>query len=92
MTEQKINQNPEESTTGSDTMNKTLILHDDDVHTFDYVIDALMEICGHEFCQASQCATLTHFKGKCDIKQGKFSSLRPMRAALVARELSVTID
>mgnify|MGYP001766038761 FL=1 len=72
--------------------NKVLILYNDDVHTFDYVIDALVEICGHEYYQASQCATITHYKGKCDIKTGKFASLKVMKDALTERELTVTID
>lgn len=71
---------------------KVLILHNDDVHTFDYVIEALVEICGHEYYQASQCATITHFKGRCDIKRGGFSSLKVMKDALMERELTVTID
>ena len=46
------------------TDNKHLILHNDDVHTFDYVIQALMEVCDHDYIQASQCAIITHYKGK----------------------------
>ncbi|MFZ5430257.1 MAG: ATP-dependent Clp protease adaptor ClpS [Bacteroidota bacterium] len=71
---------------------RNLILHNDDVHTFDYVIDALMEICDHEYIQASQCAIITHYKGKCDIKQGVFSSLKVMKDALTQKELTTTID
>lgn len=71
---------------------RNLILHNDDVHTFDYVIEALMEICNHEYIQASQCAIITHYKGKCDIKQGAFSSLKVMRDALTDKELTTTID
>ncbi len=93
MTEQKLNRNPgEEGAFNQQAGNKTLVLHNDDVHTFEYVIDALMEVCGHEYFQASQCATITHYKGKCDVKQGNFSSLRLMRDALATRELTVTID
>jgi ATP-dependent Clp protease adaptor protein ClpS len=71
---------------------RNLILHNDDVHTFDYVIDALMEICDHEYIQASQCAIITHYKGKCDIKQGAFNSLKVMKDALTQKELTTTID
>lgn len=71
---------------------RNLILHNDDVHTFDYVIDALMEICDHEYIQASQCAIITHYKGKCDIKQGAFNSLKVMKEALTQKELTTTID
>lgn len=71
---------------------RSLILHNDDYHTFDYVIDALVDICEHEFNQAAQCTILVHYKGKCDVKKGSFAYLSPMRKALVARELKATID
>ena len=69
-----------------------LILHNDDVHTFDYVIDALIEICNHQYEQAAQCTILVHYKGKCDVKKGSFAALKPMKDALVERELNATID
>ena len=71
---------------------RTLILHNDDVHTFDYVIEALIKICRHEYFQASQCATITHFNGKCDIKSGYFHDLKIMKDALTEKELTVTIE
>jgi len=70
----------------------SLILHNDDVHTFDYVIDALIDICEHEIEQATQCTYLVHYKGKCDVKKGTFSILKPMKDALIDRELNATID
>ncbi|RIJ46437.1 ATP-dependent Clp protease adaptor ClpS [Maribellus luteus] len=70
----------------------SLILHNDDVHTFDYVIDALIDICEHEIEQATQCTYLVHYKGKCDVKKGSFSELKPMKDALIGRELNATID
>lgn len=69
-----------------------LILHNDEVNTFDYVIDTLCEVCNHNEEQAEQCALITHYKGKCDIKKGTIDELLPMRDTLVNRELSVTID
>ncbi len=69
-----------------------LILHNDDVHTFDYVIDALIDICDHGFEQAVQCTHLVHYKGKCDVKKGGFSALKPLKDALIERELNATID
>ena len=71
---------------------RTLILHNDDVHTFDYVIDALIKICRHEYIQASQCASITHLNGKCDIKNGMFEDLKIMKDALTEKELTVTIE
>ncbi|WP_163712962.1 ATP-dependent Clp protease adaptor ClpS [Mangrovibacterium lignilyticum] len=69
-----------------------LILHNDDYHSFDYVIEALMVICEHEQEQAVQCTLLTHYNGKCDVKKGSFSYLRPMKQALIAKDLKATID
>ncbi len=71
---------------------KYLTLHNDDVHTFDYVIDALIEICEHEHEQATQCTYLVHYKGKCDVRKGSFDELKPMKDALIERELNATID
>jgi len=69
-----------------------LTLHNDDVHTFDYVIDALIDICNHEYEQATQCTMLVHYKGKCDVKKGAFDALKPLKDALIERELNATID
>ncbi len=69
-----------------------LILHNDDHHSFDYVIDALIKICEHEEEQAIQCTLLTHYRGKCDVKKGSFNYLRPMKKALTAKDLKATID
>ncbi len=69
-----------------------LILHNDDVHTFDYVIDALINICEHGYEQATQCTMLVHYKGKCDVKKGGFDKLKPLKDALIEKELNATID
>ena len=69
-----------------------LILHNDDVHTFDYVIESLIDICHHDAHQAEQCAYLVHHKGKCDIKNGAFDVLHLMKDKLTSKGLSVTID
>ncbi|MFO7656411.1 MAG: ATP-dependent Clp protease adaptor ClpS [Bacteroidales bacterium] len=69
-----------------------LILHNDEVHTFDYVIDSLIEVCEMETVQAEQCTFLVHYKGKCDIKKGNFNLLRPYRLGLIERGLNATIE
>ena len=92
MTEEKIKKNPLKETGDEASESRTLILHNDDVHTFDYVIEALIKICRHEYVQASQCASITHYKGKCDIKRGVFSDLKIMKDALTDVELTVTIE
>ncbi len=69
-----------------------LILHNDDEHSFDYVIDALIEICKHGYEQAAQCTLITHYKGKCDVKKGGFEILKPLKTALIEKKLTATID
>jgi ATP-dependent Clp protease adaptor protein ClpS len=69
-----------------------LILHNDDVHTFDYVIESLVKVCELEPVQAEQCTYLVHYKGKCDVKKGDFSFLRPYKLGLIERGLEATID
>jgi ATP-dependent Clp protease adaptor protein ClpS len=70
---------------------KSLLLYNDDVNTFDHVIDALIQICGHETLQAEQCALIVHTKGKCSVKNGTFEKLEPMCIALLDRGLSAQI-
>lgn len=69
-----------------------LILHNDDVHDFEYVIESLMEICGHEPVQAEQCAFLVHYKGSCDVKKGKYAEVKGMYDQLIEKELTVSIN
>ncbi len=71
---------------------KSLVLHNDDVNTFEFVIESLIEVCKHTTEQAEQCTYLIHYKGKCDVKKGPFDFLRPMRHELVERGLNATID
>ena len=70
---------------------RSLFVHNDDYHTFDYVIEALIEICEHDLAQAEQCTLLIHYKGKCDVKKGSFSYLRPLKNAFVQKDLKATI-
>jgi ATP-dependent Clp protease adaptor protein ClpS len=69
-----------------------LILHNDDVHTFIYVIESLIDICQHDAHQAEQCAYIVHHNGKCDIKNGTYDELHLMKDKLTSKGLSVTID
>lgn len=68
-----------------------LILHNDDVHTFDEVINALIEICKHDVLQAEQCTMLVHYKGKCTVKTGALEILKPMHDKLISRSLTSEI-
>lgn len=69
-----------------------LVLYNDDVNTFDHVIDCLMAICKHEAEQAEQCATLVHYKGKAIVKEGEYDNLRIMCEGLLDKGLSAVIE
>ena len=69
----------------------SLVLYNDDVNTFDHVINCLIRICKHDVLQAEQCAWLVHNKGKCNVKSGKLSDLRKMHSSLVNNGLSAEI-
>ncbi|GIV38193.1 MAG: ATP-dependent Clp protease adaptor protein ClpS [Cyclobacteriaceae bacterium] len=59
-----------------------LVVFNDDVNTFDHVIETLIRVCRHTPEQAEQCTWIIHYKGKCTVKQGSFAQLRPMRDAI----------
>ena len=73
------------------SIENNLILFNDEFNTFDYVIETLVDICGHEPIQAEQCALITHYKGKCSVKSGGFDELKPIHDAMSGRNLSVEI-
>ena len=89
---EKTKKRTKKNTDKESKTNKRLILHNDDYHTFDYVIDALMSICNHQLEQATQCTYIIHNKGKADVKKGSLETLRPMRQAFSARDLKATIE
>jgi ATP-dependent Clp protease adaptor protein ClpS len=71
---------------------KFLVLHNDDIHTFDYVIESLIRICKMDTVQAEQCTFLVHYKGKCDVKKGTAGILKPLKDGLIERGLNATIE
>ena len=71
---------------------KKLILFNDDVNSFDFVIDALVEVCKHNPMQAENCAMIAHYKGRCSVKNGSFNELEPIHSALSNRQLTVEIQ
>ncbi len=87
--------NPETETlvlTETDTGNAhNIVLYNDDVNTFDWVIHCLIEICDHDALQAEQCAYIVHNSGKCDVKSGSYEELEPQCSALLERGLSAEI-
>lgn len=70
---------------------KQLYLFNDDVNTFDFVIDSLVEICDHHPEQAEQCAYIVHYKGKCVVKKGPMDVLKPMCDELTRRQLTAKV-
>lgn len=71
---------------------KDLIVFNDDVNTFDHVIESLIKVCDHEVVQAEQCTWIIHFNGKCQVKRGDYESLEPMCTALLERGISAEIQ
>ena len=69
-----------------------LVLHNDEVNSFQWVIDSLIEICKHDRPQAEQCSLIVHNNGKCAVKDGNWEELKPLKEGLLDRGLSVTIE
>jgi ATP-dependent Clp protease adaptor protein ClpS len=59
-----------------------LIVFNDDVNTFQHVIQTLIKVCKHTPEQAEQCTMLIHYRGKCTVKMGSFDELKPMRESI----------
>ena len=72
-------------------INNEIVLFNDDVNTFDHVIDTLIRVCNHDELQAEQCALLVHYKGKCTVKTGTFDELKPQCSSLLEAGLSAEI-
>ncbi|HEY4652709.1 MAG TPA: ATP-dependent Clp protease adaptor ClpS [Pontibacter sp.] len=71
---------------------RQLIVFNDDVNTFDHVIETLIKVCGHTAEQAEQCTLLIHYKGKCTVKMGAYEELVGMCTALHDKMLSADIQ
>jgi ATP-dependent Clp protease adaptor protein ClpS len=71
---------------------QTIVLYNDEVNTFDFVIDQLVKYCKHEPIQAEQCAYIVHYKGRCNVKTGSFEELKPVCSALLEKGLTAEIE
>ncbi len=69
-----------------------LIVWNDEVNTFEWVIDTLVEVCGHSPEQAEQCALIIHSQGKYAVKFGDYETLQPLCAAITDRGISATVE
>ena len=68
-----------------------IILYNDDVNTFEHVIKTLIKVCDHSAEQAEQCSLIVHYNGKCGVKSGSISDLKPRCAKLIQAGLSAEI-
>lgn len=68
-----------------------IVLFNDDINTFDHVIETLVASCDHSYVQAEQCSILVHYKGKCTVKTGPYSDLEPRCSKLLQAGLSAEI-
>lgn len=82
----------EEEILTKETEFNTIILFNDDVNTFDWVIECLIKYCGHDSIQAEQCASIVHYNGKCGVKKGTLDTLKPICSALLEKGLSAEIN
>lgn len=69
-----------------------LVVWNDEVNTFEWVIDTLMEVCGHSYEQAEQCSYIIHHNGKYAVKNGTYDDLKPLCDAITERGISATVD
>jgi ATP-dependent Clp protease adaptor protein ClpS len=70
----------------------SLIVWNDEVNTFEWVIETLMEVCGHTEQQAEQCSMIIHTKGKYAVKEGSYEILKPQCDAITERGINATIE
>lgn len=68
-----------------------LVVFNDDVNTFEHVIETLQEVCGHTPEQAEQCTLIIHHKGKCTVKQGDWEKLAEMRTQICNAGISAEV-
>ena len=69
-----------------------LIVWNDEVNTFEWVIETLVAVCGHTPEQAEQCSYFIHFKGKYAVKHGSYEELKPMCDAITERGIGATVE
>ena len=72
--------------------NHEIVLYNDDINTFDHVINSLVRICRHTSEQAEQCAILVHYTGKCGVKTGSYDELKSQCLQLLDAGLSAVIE
>ncbi len=89
---EKINPVLEENVLTESVEEHQIILYNDDVNTFQHVIETLVKVCKHTYQQAEQCTYIVHFSGKCVVKTGSLEELVPICSALLDAGLSAEIS
>lgn len=69
-----------------------IVVWNDEVNTFEWVIETLIEVCGHSEEQAEQCALIIHTKGKYGVKNGSYDDLKPQVEAITERGIGATLE
>lgn len=83
----RVKSSPKEAT----AINNEIVLYNDDVNTFDHVIDTLIRVCDHTPEQAEQCSLIVHYNGKCTVKTDILEKLKPQCSLLLEAGLSAEI-
>ncbi|MCF8378056.1 MAG: ATP-dependent Clp protease adaptor ClpS [Bacteroidales bacterium] len=91
MTERVEKKSFNENAGSSNKKDAVLMLFNDDVNSFDYVIESLVEVCFHTNIQAEQCALITHYKGVSEVKKGSEEILKEMEIELINKGLKASI-
>ena len=73
------------------SLNNEIVVYNDDVNTFDHVIDTLIRVCEHTPEQAEQCSLIVHYNGKCTVKTGSLDKLKPQCLQLLEAGISAEI-
>ena len=89
---EKINPSLDEDILTENVEKHEIILYNDDVNTFQHVIETLVKVCKHKYQQAEQCAYIVHFSGKCVVKTGSLEELVPICSSLLEAGLSAKIS
>ena len=70
----------------------SLLVHNDEFNTFEWVIKALVEVCNHYPEQAEQCAWIIHTKGSYAVRRGSYEELKPLKDCITERGIGATIE
>ena len=70
----------------------SLVVWNDEVNTFEWVIETLIDVCGHTQEQAEQCAMIIHVQGKYAVKKGDYDTLKPMANSIIERGINATVE